>query len=390
MKFHISMFAVLFFGSMALGSWYLWSQLVSMLPWKSRKIKIFWALLLVAFWGLIFWVQLAFHSIPNQISGSIFYLCYGLLGVWAIFIMGMAFFDVLRFPFWFKGRRTPLKSFFMPDRREFLTTMKDVGVASFTLGSSASGSADFFLMPKVEKLEIPLRPEHKFMSGFSIVQVTDIHIGPLLKKDFAQFIVDTTNALSPDLVAVTGDLADGSPEELELDIAPFKNFKSRLGTVYCPGNHEIYSGHERWMKAAADLGWRVHLNTHEVLEVNGGPLAIGGVYDYSIDRHFPELTSSPLKAFENAPANAYRLLLAHQPRNCYEAQTAGTHLQLSGHTHGGQFFPWSLVVYLAHPYVKGLHEHSDNFFVYVSKGTGWWGPPNRFGVPAEITHITFV
>lgn len=388
---NISFFYLLFFVLLALGSWYIWAKFVALSPLHHRKTaKKVWAIVLVLYWLLVTGARLAFNSMPDEVPGAVFWWSYALLGIWAICIIGFALFDLLRLPFWWRKERSEKKSFFIPERRDFFSKLKDVAVLSYATGTSAAGSSDFFLKPKVKEVEIQLPPQHSYLKGFRLVQLSDIHIGPILQRDFAQLLVDKVNPLQADLIAITGDLMDGSPEKLVPEMQPFHHFKAKHGVVFCPGNHEIYSGLKRWLDVIPTFGWRVLANQHELISVGEGQLVVGGVHDLSVNRHHPELVSDPKQAFAGAPENGYRLLMAHQPRSCFAADEAGTDLQISGHTHAGQFFPWSLVVYLAHPYVVGLHQHSERMKIYVNAGTGWWGPPNRFAVPGEITLFKFV
>jgi hypothetical protein len=150
------------------------------------------------------------------------------------------------------------------------------------------------------------------------------------------------------------------------------------------GNHEYYWGAEAWCAAVEALGLRVLLNRHVVLHHDEAPLVLAGVTDPTAARHVPAHASDVDAALVGAPSGVLRLLLAHQPRSIYAAAAAGVDLQLSGHTHGGQFFPMNLLVHLVQPYVAGLALH-ERTWIYVSRGTGYWGPPNRLGSPSEVT-----
>ncbi len=150
------------------------------------------------------------------------------------------------------------------------------------------------------------------------------------------------------------------------------------------GNHEYYWGAQKWLEEFQKLGVRVLLNEHAVITKNGRELVIAGIADPTAGQLHASGAPDPEKAIEGAPGNTVKILLAHQPAVYREASRAGFHLQLSGHTHGGQFFPWSIVVALSHRYYKGLQRY-ENMWLYISRGAGYWGPPLRFAVPAEIT-----
>ncbi|HEY0822944.1 MAG TPA: metallophosphoesterase [Ramlibacter sp.] len=224
------------------------------------------------------------------------------------------------------------------------------------------------------------------LEGFRIVQISDVHVGPTIKEDYLQAIVDRVNALEPDVVAITGDLVDGSVPELRAHVAPLAGLRARHGVFFVTGNHEYYSGVHGWLQELGRLGIRVLHNEHVVLQHHGAPLVLAGVPDYSGHHFDPGHGSDPAAALRGAPEHAVRVLLAHQPRTAAAAAAAGFDLQISGHTHGGQFLPWTFFVPLQQPYTAGLHQ-LGRLQVYVSRGTGYWGPPKRFGAPSEISDL---
>ncbi|MDB5891536.1 MAG: metallophosphoesterase [Polaromonas sp.] len=260
----------------------------------------------------------------------------------------------------------------------------------------------------VRRLDVPLEGLDIALHGFTVVQISDIHVGPTIKRDYLQRIVNKVNTLHADVVAVTGDLVDGSVSELAGHVAPLAALKSRHGTFFVTGNHEYYAGAHAWIRELRRLGLTVLINEHVVLhhspatQVNDqqssaqgdsqlmAALLLAGVTDYSAHHFEPAHRSDPKLALEGAPESVRtRVLLAHQPRSAQAAAEAGFDLQVSGHTHGGQFFPWNFFVRLQQPYTAGLHRW-QNMWVYTSRGTGYWGPPNRFGSPSEITVLRLV
>jgi predicted MPP superfamily phosphohydrolase len=243
---------------------------------------------------------------------------------------------------------------------------------------------------RVVRVDIPLANLPRALHGFSIVQISDVHVGSAIRKDHVDAIVDAVNALGADLIAVTGDLVDGSVQELAPHTAPFGRLRARHGAFFVTGNHEYYSGAKAWTDEFKRLGMRVLLNEHAVVKHEGAQVVVAGVTDYSSHHFNPAQRSDPAAALSGAPADAgAKILLAHQPRSAAAAATAGFDLQLSGHTHGGQFWPWNLFVRFQQPFTAGLHR-LNALWVYVSRGTGYWGPPNRFGAPSEITHLRLV
>ena len=197
------------------------------------------------------------------------------------------------------------------------------------------------------------------------------------------------NGLGADMVALTGDLVDGTVSQLEKDVAPLAEVKSELGNFFVTGNHEYYSGVQAWVKKIRALGFTVLLNEHRIISRGNGRILVGGVTDYRGGYFMESHRTDPGKAAVGAPAADLRILLAHQPKNIFGASNAGFDLQISGHTHGGQFFPWNFFIGLNQPFVKGLHRYRKTM-IYVSRGTGYWGPPVRVGAPSEITLLKLV
>lgn len=250
---------------------------------------------------------------------------------------------------------------------------------------------------KVVRVDVPIANLPDALVGFSMAQISDIHVGPTIKTRYLQRIVDRVNALGADLVAITGDLVDGSVHELGHHVTPLAQLSSTYGTFFVTGNHEYYSGAHSWIARLRSLGIQVLMNEHVVIDhrldsqdVEAAKVVVAGVTDHSA-HHFDEShRSDPHAAMADAPERAFfRLLLAHQPRSAAAAADAGFDLQLSGHTHGGQFWPWGHFVRFQQPFTAGLHR-LQQLWVYTSRGTGYWGPPKRFGAPSEITHLRLV
>jgi hypothetical protein len=254
----------------------------------------------------------------------------------------------------------------------------------------------------VVRVDVPIRDLPLALSGFTIAQLSDIHVGTTIRRGYIQRIVEAVNGLGADMVAITGDLVDGTVAELRDHIAPLASLRARHGTFVVTGNHEYYAGAHAWIDELRRLGMRVLLNEHVVLQTRNttgaqteeeeldSALVVAGVTDYTAVHFDAAHASDPQAALDGAPPLVHtRLLLAHQPRSAPAAADAGYHLQLSGHTHGGQFFPWNLFVPLQQPFTAGLHKLRE-MWVYTSRGTGYWGPPKRFGAPSEITLLRLV
>lgn len=244
-------------------------------------------------------------------------------------------------------------------------------------------------LAKVVDVELPISNLPAALSGFTIIQLSDVHVGPTIKHSYLDAIVRRVNGLNADLIALTGDIVDGHIDRLRRHVAPLSALRSRHGSYYVTGNHEYYHGVEAWLPEARRLGLRVLLNQNEVLEHDGERVLVGGVTDYN-GHHFGDAhRSDPVAAAATRDAVAVKLLLAHQPRSATAAAEAGFDVQLSGHTHGGQFWPWNLFVPMQQPFVAGLHR-LQQLWIYTSRGTGYWGPPLRFGAPSEITRLRLI
>ena len=242
----------------------------------------------------------------------------------------------------------------------------------------------------IVEVDVPIAGLPAALHGFTIAQISDIHVGPTIKAAYLRRIVDAVNRLGADMVAVTGDLVDGSVRELSAHVAPLAELQSRHGTFFVTGNHEYYSGAAGWVVELRRIGLRVLMNEHVVVRHDGAEMVVAGVTDFSAHHFDPAQRSDPQAALAGAPdAAGTRVLLAHQPRSADAAERAGFDLQLSGHTHGGQFWPWNLFVPLQQPFTAGLNR-LRRLWVYTSRGTGYWGPPKRFGAPSEITRLRLV
>ncbi len=242
----------------------------------------------------------------------------------------------------------------------------------------------------VRRVDVPIAGLPASLHGFSIAQISDIHIGATIKRDYLDGIVDAVNELEADMIAVTGDLVDGSVTQLAPHTEPLSRLSARHGAFFVTGNHEYYSGAHAWVSEVRRLGLSVLMNEHVVLQHEGAAVVVAGVTDYSAGHFDPAHRSDPAAAIAGAPRDAgVRLLLAHQPRSAFAAAPAGFDLQLSGHTHGGQIFPWMYLVRLQQPFTAGLHR-LGKLWVYISRGTGYWGPPKRLGAPSEITYLRLV
>ncbi|MET0341260.1 MAG: metallophosphoesterase [Polyangiales bacterium] len=273
-----------------------------------------------------------------------------------------------------------------PERRRFLLKATGSAAVGVTAGLTVYGARTALQPPEVVEVEVPIVGLPKELDGYHIVQLSDVHVGQTIRKEMIIPIIEQATSLAPDLIALTGDLVDGSVRELAEEISPLGYLRAKDGVLCVTGNHEYYAGAEEWCAHFRKLGLTVLLNQHVVVQRGAARMLIAGITDLHADRILPSHASDPAGAIADAPPHDLRILLAHQPRSAHEAAKHGYKLQLSGHTHGGQFFPWNLFVGLVQPLSKGLGK-IDDMWLYVNRGTCYWGPPNRAGVPAEITSL---
>jgi hypothetical protein len=277
-----------------------------------------------------------------------------------------------------------------PERRRFVARAL-AGTAVLATGGTAAFAFRSATGP-AEVTEVPVRLERlpPALSGLTIVQITDLHVGPTIREREVRRVVDQVNALRPDVVAVTGDLVDGSVRDLGHAVAHLGRLQARHGVYFVTGNHEYYSGVDDWTEELRRLGLRVLRNERVAIGGAGASIDLAGVDDWSAARlgrgEGPDLE----RALAGRDPERSLVLLAHQPRGVGQAVRAGVELQISGHTHGGQIAPFSLLVGAVYPYVKGLYRHEErerSGSIFVSRGTGYWGPPLRLGSPPEIARI---
>jgi predicted MPP superfamily phosphohydrolase len=363
---------------------YLWSRLVRLPGWPPRFRRVASG----ALGGLALALPLGLalsRLLPRPLARLLMWPLLSWLGVMFLLLVLLLPGELARLVAW-AGRRLTGSRPTEPARRQAVVRLLSgaAGAGALLLGGAAMAQA--LKPPELKRVRIPLSRLPPGLEGFTLVQLTDIHVGPTIGRDFIESLVERTNALSPDVVAITGDLVDGSVEELGPLVEPLRHLKARHGVYFVTGNHEYLSGVEAWLAFLPTLGIRVLANERVRLTTPEGALELAGVHDVTAERFHPAHRSDLSRALEGRDASLPLLLLAHQPKSAPEAARAGVDLQLSGHTHGGQLFPFSLLVRLDTPFVRGLYRVED-LQLYVSCGTGYWGPPMRLGTEAEITHV---
>jgi hypothetical protein len=243
-----------------------------------------------------------------------------------------------------------------------------------------------FRTPKIKKRKITISNTLSELEGLKIVQISDLHIGPLIQKKFVQKVVEQINSLDADFLFITGDLVDGSFDKYSEHLSPLEFVKTKYGVFYVTGNHEYYSGVMKWIQKFKEIGFVVLLNSNSVINIKNTKLLIAGVTDLKAGNFIDSHKTNPSLASHTIEKVDYKILLAHQPNSIFEASKYNFDLQFSGHTHGGQYFPSTILIYLFQKFVSGFYKYK-NTLLYVSKGTGYWGPPLRLGASPEITYF---
>ncbi|MFB1294074.1 metallophosphoesterase [Mycobacterium sp. pW049] len=251
------------------------------------------------------------------------------------------------------------------------------------------GYAEAMRVPRVKALDVTLPRLGHGLDGLRVAVITDTHYGPIDRSRWSAGVVERVNELDADVVCHVGDIADGTADIRDNQAAPLASVRATSTRVYVTGNHEYFSEAQGWLDYMARAGWDVLHNRHLTIERGGDQLVIAGVDDATaagsgVRGHGQDLATALSGADPESPV----LLLAHQPKQVTHAARAGVDLQLSGHTHGGQIWPFNFLVRLEQPVVHGLSRHGDRTQLYTSRGTGFWGPPFRVFAPSEITLLT--
>lgn len=323
-----------------------------------------------------------------------------LLGLWSLVMAGMLGWEVLRWLF--AGLDLTLHALHLPGPGALLpadpiqrAAWARAGVLAVLSAAALLGLAALIsdrTPPRVVEVTIARPGLPAGLEGLRIALISDLHVGPTAREAFVEDVVAKVNALTPDLIAFTGDLADGPVAALGPEVAPLTGLRAPLGVWFVPGNHEYFSGVDAWLAEVRRLGMVPLVHEHRVLTRGGASLVIAGVPDPQGGRLMAGHRPDPTAARAGAPPVDFSLLLAHQPRSAPDAAAAGFDLVLAGHTHGGQFFPWTAVIHGIEPFISGLYRLGDTQLagtrLYVTPGTGTWGPPMRLGTMKEITLIT--
>lgn len=274
-----------------------------------------------------------------------------------------------------------------PLRRQFLLQSLNLSVVGAAALATSYGIYEARKTPGLVELDIPMPRLPQAFDGFRIAQLCDVHAGLTVDRDWVEKVVEEVQKQDADLIAFVGDMVDGSVPALESTVAPFADLRAPYGKFFTTGNHEYYSGALPWIEHARDLGFDVLMNEHRRIQKNGASIVLAGVTDYTAGQFYKDQASDPHKAVEGTSTDDVRILMAHQPRSLYQYGELKIDFTMNGHTHGGQFVPWNWFATIGQPFIKGLHRWNEGL-VYVSKGTGYWGPPVRLGARSEVTVFT--
>jgi len=366
---NITLFAIAFLGVFILLNMYISKRFISHLDINSRSKFYLRAFLILNFFGIIgYMLGRYYFNVPNWL-----YFLFSLpIGVLFLLFCTALIYDLSRVLI----SHSPLSN----ERRKFFK--KSLDLSSFALATTLSLRAIYEAkFVKLEKVRVQIKNLKK---SYKIVQISDIHVGGLINAQFIKDLVHRINLLNPDIVVITGDLVDIDIVKAKPVLLELKNLQSKYGTFFIVGNHEYFHGIDKIIEEVKALDIRVLENENVYIVEDGEGFNLAGVYDifgYRVQNHMPDLQKA-LAHKKESPT----ILLAHQPRYIEEV-TEGVDLMLSGHTHGGQLYPFRFLVQLQQPYISGLHQHTPALQIYVNKGTGFWGPPMRLGASSEITEI---
>ncbi|MDB4961240.1 MAG: metallophosphoesterase [Myxococcales bacterium] len=379
------MAVVLRLAILALLVFYVWHRLVVRTGLRGRA-RIAATLAVIAVILPMAWVMATGPGGAPKVTGAFAWPAF--LG-WALFALTFAALlvtDLVTLVIWL-GRKALRRPPMDPSRRQALARLTGGALTVAVIGHVGYGVTRVLADAEIVDVPVTLARLPRALDGFTIVQLTDIHVGGTIGAEFIEDLVERTNAIGADMIVLTGDFVDGSVDELREGVAPFAKLRAPHGVFFVTGNHEYYSGADAWIAHFTSLGVRVLRNERVAITRGGGTFDLAGIDDYGgrsfLPGHGPDLGRA---LAGRDPARAV-VLLAHQPRQVHAAAKQDVDLQLSGHTHGGQVWPWHYLVSLQQGGLVAGRYQIGGTQLYVSRGAGYWGPPVRVGAPAEITRV---
>lgn len=271
----------------------------------------------------------------------------------------------------------------------FLNTNLHFGIFLLAILMTIFGFISVLRGPKIVKIDIPNNFLPDALVDLKIAQISDLHIGPTIQSRYVKRVVKKTNEQGPDIIVITGDLVDAHTNSIKKHLQPLADLKSKYGVFYVTGNHEYYWGMNTLFQELKNVGLTILDNENKIININGSQLMIAGIPDPMAAQLGNSFRPDLKKARYTQEKTDFNILLAHRPDPYHAAEELGFNLQFSGHTHAGQFFPFSLLIPFAHKYYRGLNQH-NKMWLYVNPGTGYWGPANRFGIASEITLVKLI
>ena len=367
-------FASVFLLVMGLLNVYIWRRFLRLISHDKARYLI--SIPLVLFLGDVFFIaDIITNIIPD--SPTLYIISSSFVGITFMLFVVAVIYDLTLTV----SKRVPVDH----SRRKTIKLLFDITMLVAAFAYLLRGFSQGIKFPYVNRILVKIK---KFpVDNLNLVQITDVHVGKTIKRDFIEKLVEKTNALKPDLVVITGDLIDLPVNEIEYDLYPLKDLNAP--TYFILGNHEYFHGVGEAVEYIKTLGIKPLLNEHVVIGKGDKKFNLVGLTDI-IGERSNFLPPDPEAAYLGADQNKPCLVLAHQPRMINNMDDYRCDLMLSGHTHGGQIFPFGLLVMAAQPYLAGLHQHAVERQIFVSRGTGYWGPPLRFLAPSEISQITII
>lgn len=350
---------------------YIWRRFLRLLAYDHKGYLI--AIPVILMLGDIFFIiDIATNLIPD--SPALYFISSSFIGFTFMLFVVAVIYDLTITV----SKRVPVDH----SRRRTLKLVFDVTMLVAAFAYIFRGFSQGVHFPDVNKVQVKVKDFP--LEAFNLVQLTDVHVGRTIKRDFIEKLVEATNDLNPDIVVITGDLVDLPISHIEYDLYPLKYIKAP--TYFIVGNHEYFHGVREAVEYLKELGIIPLLNEHVVIGDGDKQFNLVGLTDV-IGYRTDFLPPDPDAAYAGVDQNKACVVLAHQPRMIDVMDSYRCDLMLSGHTHGGQIFPFGLLVMTAQPYLAGLYQHASNRQIFVSRGTGYWGPPLRFLAPSEISQI---